>query len=78
MFIRNEFPILEFDDNHYPLEHDGGVGFAYMKSFEREQRVREEARREGLSAGRSRRTKRENLTRRMCNGIQYYSLCNYM
>ena len=34
------------------VKRDGEVGFAYMKSFEREQRVREEARQEGLSEGR--------------------------
>ena len=34
------------------VKRDGEVGFAYMKSFEREQRVREEGRREGLSEGR--------------------------
>ena len=34
------------------VKRDGEVGFAYMKSFEREQRVREEARLEGLSEGR--------------------------
>ena len=34
------------------IKRDGEVGFAYMKSFEREQRVREEGRREGLSEGR--------------------------
>ena len=33
------------------VKRDGEVGFAYMKSFEREQRVREEARQEGLSEG---------------------------
>ena len=33
------------------VKRDGEVGFAYMKSFEREQRVREEARCEGLSEG---------------------------
>ena len=35
------------------VKRDGEVGFAYMKSFEREQRVREEGRREGLSEGRT-------------------------
>ena len=35
------------------IKRDGEVGFAYMKSFEREQRVREEARLEGLSEGRT-------------------------
>ena len=33
------------------VKRDGEVGFAYMKSFEREQRVREEGRLEGLNEG---------------------------
>ena len=33
------------------VKRDGEVGFAYMKSFEREQRVREEGRTEGLNEG---------------------------
>ena len=35
------------------VKRDGEVGFAYMKSFEREQRVREEGRHEGLSEGKA-------------------------
>ena len=35
------------------IKRDGEVGFAYMKSFEREQRVREEGRLEGLSEGKA-------------------------
>ena len=46
------------------VKRDGEVGFAYMKSFEREQRVREEGRREGLSEGR-----REGLSEGRLEGL---------
>ena len=49
------------------VKRDGEVGFAYMKSFEREQRVREEARREGLSEGLDK-GRREGLSEGLSEG----------
>ena len=46
------------------VKRDGEVGFAYMKSFEREQRVREEDRLEGLNEGR-----REGMSEGRTEGI---------
>ena len=50
------------------VKRDGEVGFAYMKSFEREQRVREEGRREGLSEGLSEGKAEALLTVLGCKG----------
>ena len=52
------------------VKRDGEVGFAYMKSFEREQRVREEARQEGLSEGLSE-GRREGLS----EGLAFACTC---
>ena len=52
------------------VKRDGEVGFAYMKSFEREQRVREEARQEGLSEGLSE-GRREGLS----EGLAFACAC---
>lgn len=35
------------------VKHDGKVGFAYMKSFEREQRIKEQSRQEGKAEGKA-------------------------
>ena len=50
------------------VKRDGEVGFAYMKSFEREQRVREEARLEGLTEGLSEGKAEALLTVLGCKG----------
>ncbi len=50
------------------VKRDGEVGFAYMKSFEREQRVGEEARLEGLTEGLSEGKAEALLTVLGCKG----------
>ena len=50
------------------VKRDGEVGFAYMQSFEREQRVREEARLEGLTEGLSEGKAEALLTVLGCKG----------